>query len=480
MNHASIIYILGKILQVEAVIMLLPLMVSVIYREDDFFAFLIVIITAGVAGTLISLKKPGKTTFYAREGFVMVALGWIVMSVMGALPFVINGDIPDFTDAFFETVSGFTTTGSSILSDVEALSHASLFWRSLTHWIGGMGVFVFMLAVLPMTGAQNMHLMRSESPGPEVGKLVPKLKNTAKILYEIYFAITLLMFIILLITGMGVFDAATVAFGTAGTGGFAIKNSSIAGYSVLQQVIISVFMILFGVNFNFFYFLTFGKSIKEAFKMEEVGWYLVIIAASVATIMINARQAFTSVFDGFVKSFFQVASIITTTGFATADFDTWPSLSKTVLVILMFIGACAGSTGGGIKVSRIIIMCKSFHKELAHFIHPRLVKNVHMNKKALKDETVDGVKIYLGAYLIIFTVSVLVISIENEDLITSFTSVAATMNNIGPGLSKVGPSCNFGFMSPLSKYVLMFDMLAGRLELYPMLLLFAPTTWRNK
>ncbi|MBO4374078.1 MAG: TrkH family potassium uptake protein [Lachnospiraceae bacterium] len=480
MNHSSIIYILGKLLQIEALIMLLPLFVSLIYREDDFLPFLITIALTGAVGTAISFKKPGKASFYAREGFVMVALGWIVMSVMGAVPFVLNGDIPNFTDAFFETVSGFTTTGSSILSDVESLSHASQFWRSLTHWIGGMGVFVFMLAVMPMAGAQNMHLMRSESPGPEVGKLVPRLKDTAKILYRLYFALTVLMFIILLITGMDGFDAVTVTFGTAGTGGFAIRNDSIASYSSLQQIIISVFMILFGFNFNFFYFLTFGKSLFDALKMEEIRVYLLIIAGSVVVIMINARACFESLFDAFRKSLFQVASIITTTGFATADFDLWPTLSKTVLVMLMFIGACAGSTGGGFKVSRVIILFKAFQKELEHFIHPRMVRNVHMNGRALKEETVDGVKVYLGAYIIIFVVSVLIVGYENHDLITNFTAVAATMNNIGPGLSMVGPTCNFAFFSPVSKYVLMFDMLAGRLELYPMLLLFAPTTWRSK
>lgn len=480
MNHSSIIYILGKILQIEALFMLLPFLVSIIYREDDFFAFLITLAVTGAIGTAISFRKPGKSSFYAREGFVIVALGWILMSIMGALPFVINGDIPDFTDAFFETVSGFTTTGSSILSDVESLSHASLFWRSLTHWIGGMGVFVFMLAVMPMAGAQNMHLMRSESPGPEVGKLVPRIRDTAMILYRIYFALTVLMLLILIFTGMDGFDAATLTFGTAGTGGFAVRNDSVASYSSLHQIIISVFMILFGINFNFFFFLTFGRSVKEAFRMEEVRVYLLIIAASVAAIMINARQFFSSVFDGFVKSLFQVSSIITTTGFATTDFDLWPAFSKTILVLLMFIGACAGSTGGGFKVSRVMILFRVFHKELAHFIHPRLVKNVHMNKKVLKDETVDGVKVYLGAYIIIFVVSVLFVSLENHDPVTVFTSVAATMNNIGPGLSLVGPTANFGFFSPLSKYVLMFDMLAGRLELYPMLLLFAPTTWRNK
>ena len=480
MNHGSIIHIIGRILQVEALFLALPLLVAIIYGEDDFWAFLIVFIACIVPGSLISLKKPGKSAFYAREGFVMVALGWLVMSLMGCLPFVINGDIPDFTDAFFETVSGFTTTGSSILTDVEALSHTSLFWRSLTHWIGGMGVFVFLLAVMPMAGAQDMHLMRSESPGPDVGKLVPKLKNTAKLLYQLYFALTLLLFILLIFSGMGVFEALTVSFGTAGTGGFAIKNTSIAGCSELQQVIIAVFMILFGINFNFYFFLTFGKSIKSALQMEEVRVYLLIVLGSTGLIMFNARQHFTSLFDAFNKSFFQVASIITTTGFATADFDLWPTASKTILVLLMFVGACAGSTGGGIKVSRVVILFKSFHRELVRFIHPRLIKNIHSSGRVISRDTVSGVKMYLAAYVIIYMVSALIVSFNGLDIVSTFTSVSAAMNNIGPGLSTVGPTGNFSHFSVISKWVLMFDMLAGRLELYPMLLLFAPATWRSK
>ena len=480
MNHASIIYIIGKILQIEALFLSLPLLVALLYREGDYHAFLIPVVLCAVTGFLLSRKKPGKMVFYAKEGFVTVALGWIVMSLMGCLPFMLNGDIPGFTDAFFETISGFTTTGSSILNDVEVLSHGSLFWRSLTHWIGGMGVFVFLLAIMPMTGAHNMHLMRSESPGPDVGKLVPKLKNTAKLLYELYFALTVILIILLFITGMNPFDALTISFGTAGTGGFGVKNSSIAGYSALQQIIISVFMILFGVNFNFYYFLTAGKSIKTALKMEEVRVYFAVILVSTLIIMANARGFFTSLFDAFNKSLFQVASVITTTGFATTDFDLWPTASKTVLFILMFIGACAGSTGGGLKVSRVIIVFKMFHKEMSHFIHPRLVKGIHMGGKAVKDETVEGVKLYLVIFIVIYMISAFIISFDDKGIDTSFTAVAATINNIGPGLSGVGPTRNFSDFSLLSKWVLMFDMLAGRLELYPMLLLFAPATWRKK
>ncbi|MBQ9606357.1 MAG: TrkH family potassium uptake protein, partial [Lachnospiraceae bacterium] len=395
-------------------------------------------------------------------------------------PFVLTGEIPHFTDALFETVSGFTTTGSSILSDVESLSHCSLFWRSLTHWIGGMGVFVFILAILPKTGAQNMHLLRSESPGPDVGKLVPKLGDSAKILYIIYFAMTVLQIIILLIARMPLFDAVTLTFGTAGTGGFGIRNTSIAEYTYIQQLIISIFMILFGVNFNFYFFIIIRHSLKEAFKMDEVRTYLAIIALSTAAIMINAKNMFESVSDGFIQSFFQVSSIITTTGYSTADFNEWPALSKVILVSLMFIGACAGSTGGGFKVSRLIIMAKAYIRELMHFIHPRLVRNIYMDDRKIKDETVSGVMVYLVSYVLVLMVSLLVISLDGFDFETNFTAVMATLNNIGPGLSHVGPAGNFKDFSILSKYILSFDMLAGRLELYPMLLLFSPGTWRKK
>lgn len=480
MNYASIVFILGRILQIEAGLLLFPAGISLVYHEEAYISFLLVALICFVTGTLATLRKPKNQIYFAREGFVTVALGWIIMSAMGALPFVINGDIPSFTDAFFETISGFTTTGSSILSDVEALSRGSLFWRSFTHWIGGMGVFVFLLAIMPMAGAQNMHLMRTESPGPEVGKLVPRLRDSAKILYILYLLMSLIMVGLLALTGMPVFDNFTIMFGTAGTGGFSIKNSSCAGYSTVQQVIIAVFMILFGVNFNFYYFLTFGKDLKEAFRMEEVRVYFIIIASAVAIIMINASGCFTSVGDAFVKALFQVGSIITTTGYATCDFDKWPVMSKTVLLLLMFIGACAGSTGGGFKVSRFVISMKTYKRELAHFIHPRLIRNVHMDGKVVKDETVNGVKVYLITYVMIFLTSFFLISIDNFDIETNLSAVAATFNNIGPGLSKVGPTCNFGSYSVFSKYVLMFDMLAGRLELYPMLLLFTPSTWKNR
>ena len=400
------------------------------------------------------------------------------MSIFGALPFVINRDIPSFTDALFETISGFTTTGASILSDVEALSHCSLFWRSFTHWIGGMGVFVFLLAILPLTGGYNMHLMRAESPGPSVGKFVPKVRETAKILYAIYIVMTLVEIILLLSAGMPLFDSLTVSFGTAGTGGFGIKNTSIADYNMVIQAIISIFMILFGVNFGA-YFLLLGNNKKDAFKLEEVHWYLTIIAGAVAIITINTKDMFHNLFTAFHHALFQVASVITTTGYSTTDFDLWPQLSRAVLVIVMFIGACAGSTGGGIKVSRIIILVKSVKQELGYFIHPRSVKVIKMDNKPLSANSIRGVNAFFVTYTLIFVASLLIITFDNFDLVTNFTAVTATLNNIGPGLKLVGPTGNFGIFSPVAKYILMFDMLAGRLELYPILLLFTPSVWKK-
>ncbi|MCR5773973.1 MAG: TrkH family potassium uptake protein [Lachnospiraceae bacterium] len=480
MNFTSILYILGKLIEIEGALFIVPAIVSLFYGESQGAVYFGLALFCVTLGRLIGIKKRKLETYYAKEGLVSVALGWLIMSFFGCIPFVITKEIPSFTDAFFETVSGFTTTGSSILSDVESLSRCSLFWRSFTHWIGGMGVFVFMLAILPMTGAQNMHLMRSESPGPDVGKLVPKLGDSAKILYTIYFGISLVEAIVLLISGMPLYDAITLTFGTAGTGGFGIKNSSIADYTYAQQLIISIFMILFGINFNFYFFIFIRKSIREALNIDEVKAYLAVIVSATVIIMINARHLFTDLSDSFIKALFQVSSIITTTGYGTDDFNQWPALSKTILVFLMFVGACAGSTGGGFKISRIIILVKSYMRELMSFIHPRLVKNITMDGRRVKEETVSGVKVYLVSYVLVLIVSVLVISIDGFDFETNFTAVMATLNNIGPGLSKVGSTGNYGGFSDLSKYVLSFDMLAGRLELYPMLLLFAPGTWRKK
>lgn len=478
MNYSIISYILGWVLTIESIFMFIPCIVAAIYREKEGFAFLIVALLCLAIGLLRIRKKTKSQVFYAKEGFVTVALSWIIMSIFGALPFVINRDIPSFTDALFETISGFTTTGASILSNVEALSHCSLFWRSFTHWIGGMGVFVFLLAILPLTGGYNMHLMRAESPGPSVGKFVPKVRETAKILYAIYIVMTLVEIILLLFAGMPLFDSLTVSFGTAGTGGFGIKNTSIADYNMVIQAIISIFMILFGVNFGA-YFLLLGNNKKDAFKLEEVHWYLIIIAGAVAIITINTKDMFHNLFTAFHHALFQVASVITTTGYSTTDFDLWPQLSRAVLVIVMFIGACAGSTGGGIKVSRIIILVKSVKQELGYFIHPRSVKVIKMDNKPLSANSIRGVNAFFVTYTLIFVASLLIITFDNFDLVTNFTAVTATLNNIGPGLKLVGPTGNFGIFSPVAKYILMFDMLAGRLELYPILLLFTPSVWKK-
>lgn len=476
MNISIILYFLGWVLKIEAIFMLLPCTIAVIYQEKSGIYFLIVGLVSGVLGWLISRKLPQSRAFYAREGFVSVALCWIVLSFFGALPFYLSGEIPLIEDALFEIISGFTTTGTSILPNVEALSHCMIMWRSFTHWIGGMGVLVFILAILPMVGGYNMYIMKAESPGPSVGKLVPKVKTTAKILYLIYFAMTVVQIVILLCSRMPWFDAVAMTFGTAGTGGFGILNDSAASYTTFQQGVITVFMILFGVNFNVYYLFLIKKP-KEALLSEEVRNYLLIILASILLITWNIRGSFTSLFQAFHHSAFQVASIITTTGYSTVDFDLWPSFSKTILVILMFIGACAGSTGGGIKVSRIVIGVKTVKKELSSLIHPRSVKILKFEGKAIEHTVLRSINTYLIAYILIFVASLLIVSIENFDLVTNFTAVATALNNIGPGLSKAGPTCNFGFFSPLTKGVLMFDMLAGRLELFPMLLLFSPQTW---
>ena len=427
---------------------------------------------------MVLLKRPKQAVFYAKDGFVSVGLSWVVLSVMGALPFVISGSIPHPVDALFETVSGFTTTGSSILSDVEALPKCMLFWRSFTHWVGGMGVLVFMLTILPMSGGYHMNLMRAESPGPSVERFVPTVKSTAKILYGIYICLSLLELLLLLVGKMPMFDALTLTFGTAGTGGFGIKNDSIGSYTTYQQTVITIFMILFGVNFNV-YFLFLLKKIRQGLKNEELRAYLGIILGAILLITVNIAGKFGNPFLAFHHAAFQVGSIITTTGYSTVDFDTWPTFSKTVLVLLMLIGASAGSTGGGIKVSRIVILAKSVKKELKQYLHPHSISKIKMDGKPVEHEVVRSINVFLIAYLLIYAVSMLIVSLDNFDFTTTFTSVAATINNIGPGLDLVGPAANFGILSVPSKLVLVFDMLAGRLEIFPLLLLFVPDTWRK-
>ena len=475
MNISMILYFLGWVLKIEGILMILPCAIALIYQELNGLYFLGIGLFCVISGWLMSRKKPSNTVFYAKEGFVSVALSWIVLSVFGALPFYFSREIPLFEDALFEVISGFTTTGASVLSDVEALSRCMLMWRSFTHWIGGMGVLVFILAVLPLAGGYNMHIMRAESPGPSVGKLVPRVKLTAKILYVIYFSMTVLQILILLASGMPWFDSLAMSFGTAGTGGFGILNSSCGSYTTFQQAVFNIFMILFGINFNVYYLFLIKKP-KDALHCEEMRGYLAIIAASILLIAWNIREYYPTIFQAIHHSAFQVASIITTTGYSTADFDLWPSFSKTILVILMFVGACAGSTGGGIKVSRIAIAFKTVKKEMSSLIHPRSIKILKYEGKPIEHTVLRSINTYLITYMLIFAGSILLISLNEFDPTTNFTAVAATLNNIGPGLEKVGPTCNFGIFSPFSKYVLMFDMLAGRLELFPMLLLFSPRT----
>ena len=478
MNYSIIIYIIGYILEIEAAFMALPLVTSLIYRETSGYAFLITIILCLALGIPMTYKKSSKKALYTKEGFVTVALSWIVLSIMGAVPFVISGSIPHPVDALFETVSGFTTTGASILTDVESLPHCILIWRSFTHWIGGMGVLVFILSLLPLTGGYHMNLMKAESPGPSVSKLAPKVQSTAKILYTIYIAMTLIQIVFLLIGKMPLFDTLCTAFGTAGTGGFGIKADSMANYSTYLQVVITVFMILFGVNFNAYFFIL-TKKFAQAFKMEEVRYYFAIIAIAVLIITCNIYHMFGSIPEAFQQAAFQVGSIITTTGYATTDFNLWPEISRTILVLLMFIGACAGSTGGGIKVSRILILCKTVRKELHIFLHPNAVKKIKMDGKAIPHEVVRSTNIFFIVFVLIFSGSVFLIAFDDFDLITNFTAVAATINNIGPGLELVGPNGNFSMFSCFSKLVLTFDMLAGRLEIFPLLLLFVRDTWKK-
>lgn len=478
MNYRIIAYIVGWVFNLQAIFMVLPALTAIIYNEKDFYAFLTSIAVCLVIGLPLTRKKPTNKVFYIKDGCVAVALSWIVLSLTGAVPFVISGAIPHPVDAVFETVSGFTTTGSSILTDVEVLPKCMLFWRSFTHWIGGMGVLVFLLSLLPLAGGYHMNLMRAESPGPSVSKLVPKVQSTAKILYSIYLGMTIIQILLLLLGGMPVFDTLCITFGSAGTGGFGIKNDSMASYSVYCQVITTIFIILFGVNFSAYY-LILTKKFKTAFHIEEIRYYFGIILAAIILIAINTRHMFSGFGQAFQQSAFQVGSVITTTGYSTTDFNQWPALSKTILVLLMFIGACAGSTGGGIKVSRIVLLLKAARKEFQLYLHPNAVKKIRMDQKAVSHETLRSTNIFLSVYLLIFCGSVLIISLDNFDLVTNFTAVAATLNNIGPGLEIVGPMGNFSSFSSLSKIVLIFDMLAGRLEIFPLLLLFFKNTWKK-
>lgn len=478
MNYKMITYILGWLLIFEGIFMLVPITAAICFGERQIWCFAAVAAFCAVAGRLLTFKKRKNTTLYSRDGFMVVAISWIVLSVFGALPFFISGCIPNFVDALFEAVSGFTTTGASILSDVEALPKCMLMWRSFTHWVGGMGVLVFVMAFLPLSGGQNMHLMKAESTGPSVSKLVPRVKTTALLLYSIYFVLTLIQFVLHLFGGMNVFEALNTAFSTAGTGGFGFYNTSFAGFSAYNQIVVTVFMILFSISFNSYYFILIGK-LKEAFNIE-VKAFLVIVAGASAIITANIASMFDSVGEALRHSVFTVSSIISTTGFMTTDFNMWPELSKVILVLLMFIGGCAGSTGGGIKVSRILILLKGIGKEISMLIHPREVRKIKLDSHPVEHETVRSANAYMVAYILIYAISVLLISFDNCDFTTNFTAVVAALNNIGPGLEMVGPTQNFGFFSDGTKLVLIFDMLAGRLELFPMLMLITPAAWKKQ
>lgn len=479
MNMKMTTYILGKMLGVEAAVLILPAFVGTLYNEDVTSFFITSAILMGFF-LIFGVRKPQNTTIYGKEGFVIIALAWVLWSIYGALPFYLSGEIPSYVDAVFETISGFTTTGSTILTDIAGMSKGMNFWRCLTHWIGGMGVLVFVMVIVSLEEKNSMHLMRAEVPGPETDKLVPKARSSAKILYGMYFALTFAEVLLLKLGGMNWYDSIIHSFSTAGTGGFSNQNTSVAFYdSAYIDGVITLFMILFGINFNMYYFLLLKKA-KAVFKNEEVRVYLGIIVGATALITINIISVYGSVLKAFRYAVFQVAAIITTTGFATADFNLWPEFSKNILLVLMIVGACAGSTGGGMKVSRILIMVKSAFKEIRQMLKPKSVSIVKVNGKKVGEDTLHGVYMYLIAYLMFFILSVLLISLNNFDFATTFSSVLTTINNVGPGIAAVGPVENFAAFSDFSKIVFCFDMLVGRLEVFPVLVLFSPDLWRRK
>lgn len=481
MNRKMVFYTTGHILILEAILFMLPLLCSVIYGEaSSVIAFAI---SAGVAlgtGLIISaLSYTKNKLIYAKEGFAIVALAWLAVSAVGALPFVIGNFIPSYVDAFFETVSGFTTTGATILDDIEALSHGMLFWRSFTHWIGGMGVLVFLMAILPTDSGRSIHIMRAEVPGPIVGKIVPKIRETAKILYFIYIGLTALMAVFLLLGGMSLFESLTHTFGTAGTGGFGIKNDSIASYSPYIQWVITAFMLIFGINFNLFYLIIIGK-FASAIKSRELWCFGAIVAISTCAIAMNVHTLFANTSEAIRHSAFQVASIISTTGFSSSDIiiNLWPGFSKMIFLTLMFIGGCAGSTAGGLKVSRIMILCKTAKRDLNKMLHPRSVGVVKHEGRVVDSATVSNASVYLIVYFLIFFALLILISLEPFGFETAFSAVASCFNNVGPAFGAAASSYS-GF-SVLSKICLSFAMLFGRLEIFPLLLVFSPTTWKRK
>ncbi len=478
MNYSAIRYILGSVLCCEGLFLLVPAAVGAIYREQEGFYYLIVGAICFLLGMFIRLFKQKSKVFYSREGFVAVTFSWIMISLAGAVPMYLSGEYPSYIDAVFDTISGFTTTGASVRQTVENLTRATAFWRCFTHWSGGMGVLVFLMAVLPSSGSSNMHLMRAESPGPSVGKLVPKVRETALILYKIYMVITVAQMLLLWAAGLPLYESITLSFSTVGTGGFGLVDTSIASYSHAVQIIIIIFMLLCAINFNTYFLLIYRKAKDAIFHNSEVKWFLIFVFAATAVIACDIRHGFENFYEAFHAALFQVATLVSSTGFATEDFNLWPELSKTILVLMMFMGACAGSTGGGFKVSRLMIVAKALKNELLYMTHPRSVNQVYMDGRRVPDQIVKTALCYMTAYILILLGSVLLISIDNYDMTTNFTAVLATLNNIGPGLGAVGPTGNFGGYSAFSKIILMGDMLIGRLELFPILVLFAPGMWR--
>ena len=478
MNFSMVRYIVGWLMLLCSALMMLPMIVGIIYGEKATIGFLISGLIALAIGFLVRMKKPKNTRIDSKEGLILVSISWIVISLIGSIPFIVTESIKSPVDAIFETVSGFTTTGASILNDVEALPKSIIFWRSFTHWIGGMGILVFVLAVFPLTGSNYMSIMKAESPGPKVGKLVPKVQSTAKMLYIMYISLTILEILLLLITGMPFFDSLCLSFGTAGTGGFGIRNDSIASYKIIHQVIIGIFMILFGVNFNV-YFLLWNKKIKEAVKCEELRNYLTVIVVAIIVIFASVHGIYKDAWLALKDIFFTVASIITTTGYATADFDTWPQLAKAILVTIMFIGACAGSTGGGIKVSRCFIMLKTVLKEVHAYLYPNNIEKIRYEGKVVEHNVLRTINVFVMTYISFFIISFLLVSVDNYSFTSNFTAVTSAINNIGPGLEEVGPTCNFSHYSIPAKIVLTIDMLAGRLEIFPILMLFVPRAWKK-
>lgn len=478
MNRSIIRYLLCRVMQFEGIFLLLPVIVALIYKEKNGLYFAIVAAAALALGTLGSLIKPKSNVFYAREGFVTVSLSWLLLSLISAVPFTLTGEIPNYVDAVFETTSGFTTTGASILSDVESMSMSSMFFRCFTNWIGGMGVLVFMMAILPLSGNSNMYLMKAESTGADVSKLVPKVKDSAKILYGMYLSLTAALIIIYLILGEPIYDALILSFSTMGTGGFGRFNASLGAYGYATQTVTIIFMFLCGINFNAF-FLILRRKAKEFFRLEEVWWYFGIMMFMIVGVTAQVYKNYPTLREAIHHSMFQVVSIMTTTGFSTADFGAWTDFAKAILLLAMFVGGCAGATAGGIKVSRLLILMRSIKKEIEHLIHPRSIRRIRLNGSIISDETAKNVESFLIAYLLIFIISLIIVFADSYDFTTSFSAVLSMMGNVGPGLNKVGPTGNFGIFSPLSKIVLIFDMMAGRLEVFPMLVLLYPATWRK-